>query len=566
MKPSMRRRGGGVVVGLVVLLSLLVAAPATAGLEVGGAEELAQAEAAEVRAFLQELFAEDPGQAGEWEWEPAPPATREMRFPSGEALPVVAGPVGPGDKHYDPNEAGLPLLDVSGDNRATKLAPDVTAGELAHSGSRDFDVARIDPNLVACLQQIRSALDEPVEVTSGYRSYAYNVELYRDRGEEPTDSQHSSGRAMDVNVDGMSGLDVARAAVEVCGCELGVGVGDDFAHVDVRGTESHWSYLDDDPARDALDALGEHRAKHCGEPADDADENEDESPDPAAVPATNVGVTPGALLAAPDEVVDGLREALRSQEFTEAVELAVANGLWHEDQLTDMVFFVAHPDLGGRPIKAGEDDLARAWLRTRDDIVRPALADVPAFIGMPAASLADPPGPVRSTSWLRRAWDGHECQEEIGTIPTDVLGNRVGAHPWTVEALGALETALDSTGYEASSVGIYNCRDIRGSPGKRSLHAFGLAVDLDPGCHPHRVGARGPARFSSGSTQEQRCRDVRSGFADTAFTPEQVEAVESIRTVDGLQVFTWGGRWKRSPDAMHFQINVSPDELLRGLD
>ena len=49
------------------------------------------------------------------------------------------------------------------------------------------------------------------------------------------------------------------------------------------------------------------------------------------------------------------------------------------------------------------------------------------------------------------------------------------------------------------------------------------------------------------------------------FTPQQVAAVEAIRTVDGLQVFGWGGRWRSSHDAMHFEIRLTPAELRRGI-
>ena len=41
--------------------------------------------------------------------------------------------------------------------------------------------------------------------------------------------------------------------------------------------------------------------------------------------------------------------------------------------------------------------------------------------------------------------------------------------------------------------------------------------------------------------------------------------MEAIRTVDGLQVFGWGGRWRSSHDAMHFEIRLTPAELRRGL-
>lgn len=72
-------------------------------------------------------------------------------------------------------------------------------------------------------------------------------------------------------------------------------------------------------------------------------------------------------------------------------------------------------------------------------------------------------------------------------------------------------------------------------------------------------------RFSSAATQAGRLADVQGQTADTVFTPDQVAAVESIRTVDGHQVFSWGGRWATTKDTMHFQPSVTPDELQRGL-
>jgi hypothetical protein len=162
------------------------------------------------------------------------------------------------------------------------------------------------------------------------------------------------------------------------------------------------------------------------------------------------------------------------------------------------------------------------------------------------------------------AWSGYECAEER-MVPMRIFRTRTPVNPRTTAAFAALEQALRSTGYRPQSVWNYNCRDIKGQPGRRSLHAYGLALDVDPDCNPHRRGAQAPARFSRAATQQDRCQDVRAGWADTAFTPEQVAAVEAIRTVDGLQVFAWGGRWMTSPDSMHFQVNVGPEELGRGI-
>jgi hypothetical protein len=146
-----------------------------------------------------------------------------------------------------------------------------------------------------------------------------------------------------------------------------------------------------------------------------------------------------------------------------------------------------------------------------------------------------------------------------------ILGRRTPVNPRTQEAFAALSRALRTTGYPLTrTVWNWNWRPIKGST-RLSLHSYGLAVDIDHPCNPHRRGAPGPARFSARPTPQERCQDVKAGTADTIFTPEQVAAVESIQTRTGVPVFAWGGRWTRSPDTMHFQINVSPQELATGI-
>jgi hypothetical protein len=150
-----------------------------------------------------------------------------------------------------------------------------------------------------------------------------------------------------------------------------------------------------------------------------------------------------------------------------------------------------------------------------------------------------------------------------------LLSHRTPVNPLAVPAFTALGQALTGTGYQARRTWVYNCRVIRASsPGVQtgaSLHAYGLAVDIDAATNPHRRHVAGPIRFSAEPTQAGRERDVAAGRAGTAFTPEQVAAVEAIRTVDGLPVFGWGGRWRSSHDAMHFEVRVTPAELQRGL-
>ena len=179
------------------------------------------------------------------------------------------------------------------------------------------------------------------------------------------------------------------------------------------------------------------------------------------------------------------------------------------------------------------------------------------------------PGPrIRMDAELRAAWRGYECAEKR-MVPLRLFGKwTTPVNPATVDAWRALEHALVTAGYPVHRAWVYICRKITGKQ-TPSLHAYGLAIDIDhkdPTCNVHRGTPDGRrVRFSAAASKENRCRDVRDDKADTSFTPNQVAAVEAIRTVDGHQVFAWGGRWQMSKDTMHFQINVTPQELARGL-
>ncbi len=147
-----------------------------------------------------------------------------------------------GEEYYDPNYSGNPLLDTSCPYRFKKLSKNFTVDDFARSGGKRFYKARIDPKLVQCLQSIRDHLGKPVVIISGYRSYRYNVEIYTKRGLKPPNSQHSSGRAADIKISGMSGMDIAKAAIDACRCNISIGIGSEFAHIDVRGKPSIWDY------------------------------------------------------------------------------------------------------------------------------------------------------------------------------------------------------------------------------------------------------------------------------------------------------------------------------------
>ena len=85
------------------------------------------------------------------------------------------------------------------------------------------------------------------------------------------------------------------------------------------------------------------------------------------------------------------------------------------------------------------------------------------------------------------------------------------------------------------SGGTYVCRPIGGTK-VYSLHAYALAIDLNPSQNPHR-------------------RPLKHNYPPTFIT-----RMEGIRA-NGKQAIQWGGRWT-IPDAMHWQINVAPKDCI----
>lgn len=169
-------------------------------------------------------------------------ASASVTFPSGESLPIVKGRVRPGERDYDPNHSGNPMLNTGGEHQHKMLSENFSVDEFARSGKTRFVPARIDPRQIVCLQKIRDYVGKPVWISSGYRSKEYNDGLYWRKGKKPTLSQHISGRASDITIEGMTGLEIAKAAVDACGPEIAVGLGPGYAHIDVRGYSSSWRY------------------------------------------------------------------------------------------------------------------------------------------------------------------------------------------------------------------------------------------------------------------------------------------------------------------------------------
>ena len=172
----------------------------------------------------------------------------------------------------------------------------------------------------------------------------------------------------------------------------------------------------------------------------------------------------------------------------------------------------------------------------------------------------------KTNAQLRRLWRDYECNEtRLVRIPFGPDSIRVAAP--AAEAFQRLAAIMLRHGYDIrpADTDSYNCRTITGGKLK-SLHAYGIALDINWQTNPYRdhPGTR-PPRFSPKPTQSERAADVAAGQADTDMTAAMIAEIEALTTVDGLRVFKWGGHFGTLKDAMHFELDVGPDELARGI-
>ena len=146
--------------------------------------------------------------------------------------------------------------------------------------------------------------------------------------------------------------------------------------------------------------------------------------------------------------------------------------------------------------------------------------------------------------------------------------DRVLVAPPTVDAWQALANVLLANGYDIRTpdTDSYNCREIKGGGG-RSLHSYGIALDVNWDTNPYKsTPDHRTVVFSNKATQRERAEDVRLGRADTDMTPALIADVLAIRTGNGKRVFEWGGNWTSIKDTMHFEIDVTPEDLATGID
>lgn len=154
---------------------------------------------------------------------------------------------------------------------------------------------------------------------------------------------------------------------------------------------------------------------------------------------------------------------------------------------------------------------------------------------------------MRSTSELRKLW-APACDFTKRTLTLHSGATLAGLNADVFEAFQAADAIMRTFGYmprantaTAWETGAYNCRKITNGSGY-SLHAYGIAADINARTNPY--GAK----------------------LVTDMPYAMVAAIKALKTKGGLQVFRWGGDYRRNRDAMHYEVVVSPDEISAGID
>jgi D-alanyl-D-alanine carboxypeptidase-like protein len=100
---------------------------------------------------------------------------------------------------------------------------------------------------------------------------------------------------------------------------------------------------------------------------------------------------------------------------------------------------------------------------------------------------------------------------------------------------------VDERSLEADNTAAFNCRyAVAPGPKRWSVHAYGLAVDVDPVENPYLLNGRVHPRAGRAYLNRSRIRPgmaYRGGLLVNAFA--------SVG-------WPWGGRWTASPDYQHF--------------
>jgi hypothetical protein len=103
-------------------------------------------------------------------------------------------------------------------------------------------------------------------------------------------------------------------------------------------------------------------------------------------------------------------------------------------------------------------------------------------------------------------------------------------------------TASDKAAMKAGNTSAFNCRSVVGNPTKRSMHSYGVAIDINTFQNPYVTGS---TYYPKGSGEYLKRSPCRKGM----ICPGGV-----IATAMRERGWPWGARWSR-PDYQHFSAN-----------
>jgi hypothetical protein len=146
-----------------------------------------------------------------------------------------------------------------------------------------------------------------------------------------------------------------------------------------------------------------------------------------------------------------------------------------------------------------------------------------------------------TSTWMKETW-GKACRPDIVAMPFYAGGPRFQCDRRVRPAFAVLGGVFLKWGYIVRSAGCYVCRANTSNPAVPSNHSWGTAIDVNPDTNPYR--------------HDKLVTDMPAGM---------IAEIEGLRTVDGVTLFRWGGRYSGAKDAMHFEVMATPEELAAGI-
>lgn len=122
----------------------------------------------------------------------------------------------------------------------TQLSANFHSSEFDCKGGSCCQTTKISKQLVTYLQHIRNHFGKPVRINSGYRCAKHNSTIGGSKS-----SKHMLGQAADIVVSGVEPKEVAKFA-ESIGIK-GIGLYDNFVHIDTRTTKFFWYGHSEEP-------------------------------------------------------------------------------------------------------------------------------------------------------------------------------------------------------------------------------------------------------------------------------------------------------------------------------